>query len=44
MIKYAEDIAKEIKENDNNISLENCVTGEEFEEWLRKEYEKEKNK
>lgn len=39
MIKYAEDISKEIKEKDN-ISFENCISGEEFEKWLREEYEK----
>ena len=35
-IKFADDIIKEII-NRGKISVKNCVTGEEFEKWLRRE-------
>ena len=34
-IKFADEIAKEIKERGQIKIQDNCVTGEEFEKWLR---------
>lgn len=36
-IKYADDIIKEIEERGQIQIPEGCVTGEEFEEWLRRD-------
>lgn len=44
MIKYAEDIVKEINERSTVKNPDNCVTGEEFEKWLYEEDVKIKNK
>lgn len=34
-IKFADQIVKEMDERGTPIVLDNCVTGEEFEKWLR---------
>lgn len=44
MIKYAEDIVKEIDERGTIKIPDNCVTGEEFEKWLYEENTEIKNK
>ena len=36
MIKYASEVSKEAQEAIKNINLDNVVTGEEFEKWLKK--------
>lgn len=44
MIKYAEDIVKEIDERGTIKIQDDCVTGEEFEKWLLEENVEIKNK
>lgn len=36
-VKFAKDIIKEINNHDKILVKNNCVTGEEFERWLRGE-------
>ena len=43
-IKFADDIIKEIINRDKISVKNNCVTGEQFEKWLRRENEVNENK
>lgn len=36
-IKYAREIVKEIRERGSTVVPAECITGDTFEEWLRKE-------